>query len=236
MEYIEQNIKRLAKKHHITLESLAQNVGFSKIGFYKLFKNQTYKLETLIKIAKELDSSVIELISKNDSQSTELNLSHFIETVKPLNNKGFISVHLDVIIEKEYESFFVNSSDIRAFITTISTRSTSKINNSVQIPEHKLFNLIKLTNEEWIECASTYFGFFYDQRNNIDKLLKKELDEYIIKFITEFKNQCLAHPVIINLMNSHIYEENIVKLEVCKTLQLKLFKIKSAEYILKLLT
>jgi transcriptional regulator with XRE-family HTH domain len=231
MDYIESNIKRLAKKKHITIEDLSKKVGFSKNGFQKQIRNKSYKLDTLVKLARELDSSLYELIMDSDLTNNNSLLNLYSNILKPLNEKDYISIRLDKIILCEYDIFFFLSNEIKSFISLISSRSSMISINPIIIPDDKFYNLMKLSGEEWIDCASAYFQLFYEQKTKANKDLIKELEEYIKNFIIEFRNHCLSLPIIVNMIKSNIYEENIVILEICKTLQLKLFGKLKTEYI-----
>jgi DNA-binding Xre family transcriptional regulator len=63
MEYIEK-IKFICKKKGITLKNLAENIGMTEGGFHLSVKNNTLKVDHLLKICSILEIDISDLFNK----------------------------------------------------------------------------------------------------------------------------------------------------------------------------
>lgn len=67
MQNLKDVIKGFAKKKGLTQKQLALNIGMTEAGYIRQFNSATLKVETLRKIAHELDISVLAILTEWDS-------------------------------------------------------------------------------------------------------------------------------------------------------------------------
>jgi DNA-binding Xre family transcriptional regulator len=116
------NIKKLARSKHITLKSICQNIGITEQGLNSMFKYKTLKLETVIKIACFLNTTLYQLCEEYPIDETRIPANDFSPMLKAELNQiyGYLRGLYDSCNEPTLEDTFPN---FIKFIKRINTQA-----------------------------------------------------------------------------------------------------------------